>query len=140
MVAYSFQPEFAIPIIGKTKSQTIRKARTGKTRDARTGDELQLFTGLRTKQTKLLGTARCHSAGAVALEFDRDRVVLYAGSSVLHRVAVYVETPEAVDTFARMDGFADWKAMKAFWNRHHPGFVDRFEGVIILWEDFKCAT
>jgi hypothetical protein len=46
MVAYSFAPQFIDTIRSGTKCQTIRPI--GKRRHARTGEPVQLYTGMRT--------------------------------------------------------------------------------------------
>lgn len=127
MVAYSFQTRFAAPILAGTKRQTIRADRR---RHARPGEELQLYTGMRTRQCKLIGRATCRDVRWVALQFDtetaRDAVevdgVSQADLAVLH-------------AFARADGFESWFDLKGFWRLVHG--VSRFEGVLIEWEDFR---
>lgn len=114
------------------KRQTIRAPRgaTAKSRitgrqlygHAQPGDELQLYTGMRTKQCMLIGRARCTDVKPIALHFDDPSI--WIGQ----------EPRLDVDEFARSDGFADgWKDLRAFWARHHPGVTD-FTGVIIYWE------
>ncbi|MFK5597639.1 hypothetical protein ACFZ8E_11600 [Methylobacterium sp. HMF5984] len=55
MVAYSFKARFAAPILAGTKAQTIPAERTGRSRHARPGEQLQLFSGMRTKHCLRLG-------------------------------------------------------------------------------------
>ena len=52
MVAYSFKKQFAYPVEKGYKLQTIRASR--KTRHARPGESIQLYTGMRTKQCRKL--------------------------------------------------------------------------------------
>jgi hypothetical protein len=47
VVAYSFRQQFRPPILAGTKRQTIRADRK---RHARPGEQLQLYTGMRTRQ------------------------------------------------------------------------------------------
>jgi hypothetical protein len=121
MVAYSFAPRFVEPILNGTKAQTIRAP--GKRRHAAPGDALQLYTGMRTKQCKLIRRARCTDVEAIRLRFDRPDVTT---------VGEYISKPAELDRFARCDGFQDYADMRAFWRQKH-GDLDRFEGVLIRW-------
>ncbi len=117
MVAYSFQRRFVVPIRSGIKRQTIRADRK---RHARAGEDLQLYTGMRTKKCELIAYAVCRDVLPVTLVLDRDAVLV----------------PDVafanLDHFAMLDGFADWADLKAFWREHHPG-VDEFTGVLIRW-------
>ncbi len=120
MVAYSFKARFAEPILAGTKLQTIRADRK---RHARPGEELQLYTGMRTKQCKLIRVARCVEVKPVMLAF-----VSASGAAI--RVGDHFQADQ--EAFARADGFTDVADMRAFWAKEHPG-VDTFEGVLIRW-------
>lgn len=121
MVAYSFKARFIAPIQDRTKRQTIRNTRK---RHARVGETLQLYSGMRTKFCKLIGTAKCIGVSDIRLDFDERRVEHASG----HALTTEAET----DAFAQTDGFADWRAMEAFWAKEHPG-VRQFSGVLIVW-------
>lgn len=122
MVAYSFKARFAPPILAGTKRQTIRAERK---RHARPGEQLQLYTGMRTRSCKLIGRAPCLSVTSIRLDFQVRRVEsLDTGTAWT--------TAEETDAFAVSDGFADWNAMAAFWAAEHPG-IDLFSGVMIRW-------
>lgn len=121
MVAYSFKPRFVAPIQAGTKRQTIRADRK---RHARVGEQLQLYTGMRTKQCKLIGRATCVSVDLVLLNFADHGVVRING--------IVLFSDSAMQEFARSDGFSSWADMRAFWQENHPG-ADQFEGVIIGW-------
>lgn len=125
MVAYSFQPRFVEPILAGTKRQTIRADRR---RHARAGEPLQLYTGMRTKQCRLIGRTVCERAAAIAIDL-RARTVAVDG------VLVVVTTGDDPDGFARSDGFADWPDFATFFRLAHPG-ADVFEGVVIRWREF----
>ncbi len=107
MVAYSFKRRFVEPILAGTKRQTIRAERK---RHARPGEELQLYTGMRTKHCKLIARVMCVGIRPITLVLAED----------------------LPDTFAQRDGFASWDAMKEFWRKEHPG-VEEFHGVLIMW-------
>ena len=125
MVAYSFKQRFAAPILAGTKRQTIRADRK---RHARPGEELQHYTGMRTKHCRLIGRAICEALLTILINLEADYVVV--------RRFDHEELFEgaALDEFARDDGFEDWADMKAFWRAEH-GTIDRFEGVLVKWGD-----
>ena len=128
MVAYSFKAQFVDPIRSGAKCQTIRGDRK---RHARAGEELQLYTGMRTRSCRLIGIAICLRVvpikirsftierGTASIEFDDRRLTQLCG----------------IDDFARKDGFADWQEMQKFWQKNHPGVADFF-GVLIEWRAF----
>ena len=134
MVAYSFRPQFVQPILSGAKRQTIRPHRAGRSRHARPGEEVQLYTGMRTRRCTLIGRAMVESVHQVELMFSgpSEGYVLDARFTTADLYKSYV------NTFARADGFKDWRELKAFWAEEHPG-LDRFEGVLIKWRDFKPA-
>lgn len=122
MVAYSFRPRFVDLIASGAKRQTIRADRK---RHALAGEELQLYTGMRTRSCRLIGRAPCVHVGPVQIDLR----------------AAIVETPEhryssetGLDVFARRDGFQDWYDMRRFWLAEHPG-TPIFSGVLIVWGD-----
>lgn len=121
MVAYSFKRRFVDPILAGTKRQTIRADRK---RHALPGEQLQLYTGMRTKQCRLIAKATCIAVDQVLLDFTAYGVVRING--------IVLFSDAKMQEFARSDGFASWSDMRAFWRENHPG-VDRFEGVIIRW-------
>lgn len=129
MVAFSFQKQFAEPIITGTKRQTIRtRAR------AKPGDRLQLYTGMRTKACRKIGDAVCADVSTVEIRLSKDLIIVDGSSWP----APYTYNDVRLDNFARADGFADWAAMKVFFAKHHPG-VEMFEGFLITWRDFTPA-
>lgn len=124
MVAYSFQKRFAVPILAGTKRQTIRGARK---RHARIGEQLQLFTGMRTKQCERIGSARCHDVQPLTLYFLKAGRVCVDGVDYKRHDLFH---------FARADGFKDWDDMRDFWKGAHPG-LDTWDGFLIRWEAFE---
>lgn len=122
MVAYSFKPIFVPKIVDGTKRQTIRAI--GKRRHARPGEEIQCYTGMRTKQCKLIARVMCDDIGAVTLSFERPHEVRFTGK--------FLSGTAMLNHFARCDGFESWASLVAFW-RHEHGTIDQFEGVLITW-------
>jgi hypothetical protein len=130
MVAYSFQKRFVEPILAGTKCQTIRADRR---RHARPDEELQLYTGMRTRQCKLICRAVCEEVLPIVLCFGDGSDEWVSFRSLTFRTSI------ALDHFALRDGFADWSDLKAFWREQHPG-VDRFEGVLISWSPLSIVA
>jgi hypothetical protein len=127
MVAYSFQQRFVTPIRRLTKQQTIRADRK---RHARIGEELQLYTGMRTRQCKLIGRATCMSVTPITLEFGRgngDGKICYDG--------IVFRSRDNLDQFAQLDGFDDWGGLVYFWEVNHPD-MRVFSGIMIRWGGF----
>jgi hypothetical protein len=141
MVAYSFRPQFIAPIqfglgvrptiedraraqIGEWKRQTIRAK--GRRRHARLGDELQLYTGMRTRSCRLIGRAICRSTADITIWVDDD------DRKFVVRVDGKLLGPRQLAAFARSDGFATVSQMALFWLKEHG--VGKFEGIVIRWE------
>lgn len=120
MVAYSFRPQFVEPIRTGAKRHTIRADRK---RHARPGEELQLYTGMRTPNCFLIARATCLTVGAIRLHLA-DGIVDFGGAEI--------SNPYALDLFACRDGFRDFDELRAFWRVTHPG-LDPFSGVIVVW-------
>ena len=122
MVAYSFRPQFVDPILAGLKRQTIRAERK---RHAREGERLQLYTGMRTRRCRLIGTTTCIGATNLRLFLaERRAESLDTGNAWT--------TAEETDAFAAADGFQDWAELKRFWAAEHPGLAT-FSGVMICW-------
>ena len=128
MVAYSFKKRFGPPILAGTKGQTIRADRK---RHARPGQELQLYTGMRTKHCTLLGRSPCLSVMPVRLCFS------VRTASAPFEVGGRILDWSEMEVFARADGFEDIADMARFWWAEHPpnhGDTIAFEGVLIRWQ------
>jgi hypothetical protein len=122
MVAYSFQRQFAEPILAGTKGGTIRADRR---RHARPGEELQLYVGMRTKQCRLVARKTCLAVDPLTINFVAWRVgYVIAGACCLRR-------PAELDAFAVFDGFASFAEMAEFWSKTHGVHV--FRGWHIRW-------
>lgn len=132
MVAYSFKKRFAPPIItglepgplvAGMKRQTIRADRK---RHARPGEELQLYTGMRTTSCKLLGRVPCTSVTPIRLLLGSSPAVEIGGEPI-------ITGAKGLDLFACLDGFGDWADLCAFWAAEHEALTD-FSGQLIRWE------
>ncbi len=115
MVAFNFSPEFADRVAFGEKCQTIRR-----TKRAKPGDTLQLYTGMRTKKCRKLRDAVCTTVCYVAIRPD----YLTVGDVRKH--------PRDIDDFARADGFENYKAMVVWFQKRYnqPFFV----GYLHRWE------
>jgi hypothetical protein len=133
MVAYSFKRRFAPPILMGAKAQTIRAPRTGRSRHARAGEQLQLYIGMRTRHCRRLGAPACTAVVPVRLVFGP------TGPAELFQVNGVPLPPARMDAFAREDGFLSVEEMTAFWWAEHPGegALLTFEGVLIRWQAFS---
>ena len=114
MVAINFSPQFAGPVEGGEKRQTIRrKAR------CKPGDALQLYTGMRTKGCRKLRDAICSEVMPVSITrgtLEVDGCVLMSGTAA---------------AFARADGFRDYDEM---WNWFFGRYKEhKFSGYVIRW-------
>lgn len=127
MVAYSFKAQFVEPIRTRRKQQTIRADRGGRSRHARPGEALQLYTAMRTKHCELIGRAICSAVAPILIRFDQPRLYVYP--------AIVARTDRQLDHFAQLDGFTCWRSMCEFWKAAHGTLAD-FRGTIIYWQDF----
>lgn len=131
MVAYSYQRQFIDPTLSGRKIHTIRAL--GKRRHARSGEALQHYVGMRTKQCRLFARSTCEDAKPIRIEFSErddltDKVTI--GDTVI--------TGQKLTPFAQSDGFAGWLEMRSFWLTTHGLGV--FDGVIIYWKDVEPVT
>lgn len=133
MVAYSFRARFAAPILAGIKAQTIRTERAGRSRHARPGEPLQLFTGMRTKQCRLLGEPSCIGVEGVRIELPaprrRPEITIANDDGMVVRT---ITDPVGLDRFARADGFEDFADLFNFWRANHPD-LRTFQGRLIRW-------
>lgn len=133
MVAYSFQPEFVDPILSGRKCQTIRAV--ARRRHAVQGDSLQLYTGMRTKKCRLIGTAFCASVKPITLYLPDPRRASFDAVKIADMPLR--SSWSKLDRFAKKDGFRDWRELRSFWREHHDN-CERFDGLLITWRAFKA--
>jgi hypothetical protein len=134
MVAYSFAPQFIDAIRSGTKCQTIRPI--GKRRHARTGEPVQLYTGMRTATcSKIFETDPiCTGCHKIAIEIVQAKPT---AQNIAHEITEILIDGQAVDEsdIAWADGFDDVDEM-AQWFGNQYG-VGTFVGVMITWEGPK---
>lgn len=119
MTALNFQGRFANLVAAGTKRQTIRVDRLGR---LAVGRQLQLYTGLRTKNVRKLTTIDPIVVENVYVAIRRDYCTLGGPG--------YPKIDQ--DEFAVLDGFKSYKEMVAWFQSTYkaPTFVGR----CIRWE------
>lgn len=131
MVALNFKEQFADDVEDGRKTRSIR-ARRKDGRDPEPGCDLQLFTGMRTKNCRKLRDAKCTRVRAVTIYYHGLEIEgrkLYCGNAPAYAGGV---DPEHYDSdFARADGFADFQSMCEFFRSTH-GLP--FSGLLIEWQ------
>ena len=119
MVAYNFQPRFAELVSLGTKLHTIRPPR--KSRHARVGEPIQLYTGMRTKQCQKLIDPDPLCTRVIEVLIFRGGLVVAGQRNV---------NLEQLDQFARCDGFESYADL-ADWFDETYGLP--FKGTLIAW-------
>lgn len=127
MPLLGFRPRFGPAILDGVKRQTIRAPRKDARPHAREGDTLHLYTGLRTKNARKLGTATCLGVDEVYMNFQRNAVTVTTDLGVRPILSF-----DALDDFAKADGLEDWADMKATFAALHGDGVE-FRGALIRW-------
>jgi len=115
MPSLSFQSRFAEAVISGQKRQTIRRPRK---QPIRPGDTLYLFSGMRARDCRRLGTVRCTGVARIVLTDD--------GIDVDGKR----QSADARSAMARADGFQTFSDMAAWFK---PRYGLPFEGVLIRW-------
>lgn len=120
MPAYSFKEQFIELIKSGVKAQTIRGKRK---HQAKKGDTLYLYYGMRTKWCTKIGEAVCRRADDITIS---ERGSVFVNGEKLDANGTH--------SLAKNDGFEDFNEMYLFWvkNNSLP-----FHGDIIYWENFK---
>lgn len=143
MPAYSFQRQFAEPILAGTKGGTIRAPHkaapigAGAVRRHRLatagghaypGETLALYTGMRTKQCRLIAKRRCLATAPIELRFGHHLAAVH-----LPDRGLVLCDPVMLDAFAVFDGFERWADLETFWRQTHGDSLSVFTGWHIRW-------
>ena len=124
MPILGFRPQYAALILAGRKDQTIRAPRKF---PIRPGDTLHLYTGMRTKACRKIGTAVCSE-------------VFHLYISHHLRTCGTTErgpfTPQERDALAQRDGFSRWEELRGVLGDMHPG-REGFD--VIRWTNFVPA-
>jgi len=115
MPLLNFQKQFADDVECGKKNQTIRKTRK---RPIKAGDNLYLYTGLRTKKARELKETICKTVEDIIITEDKD--IIISGEPL----------NGGFDHFAQLDGFKDYNDMLSWFNNTH-GLP--FTGQLIRW-------
>lgn len=115
MGLYNFKQQFVPMILDGTKTHTIRAPRKG-SQDV-PGNTMHLYTGLRTKNAKLLGRFECVAVDEITI----DRMLI-----TVDRVVLFIDERDAL---AKRDGFQSFEHMLKFWEGKLP-----FNGHIFHWK------
>ncbi len=128
MGLYNFKPQFVSLILAGKKTHTIRAPRKG-SQDV-PGNTMHLYTGLRTKNAKLLGRFPCIKVESIQISKppmpDSPGLVWIDGSPL---------SEDEVEQLAKRDGFRDFEHMMEFWKGRLP-----FSGFIFHWKFDKKAV
>ena len=124
--------KFIDKILSGEKCQTIRQPRK---LPIKPGDTLNLYTGLRTKDCQLLGTAVCEKIVPIKIEvFDFGHTVFYT-----HKLGIFNPADDYIkNEISKADGFDNYGQMECFFVNTYklkPKDIKDFE--IIAWKDFK---
>lgn len=122
MPAYNFQAQFVPMILAGTKRHTIRRRRKQPTR---VGDILWLFTGLRTKECRLLVGANCTRIEPITIWPFEQRIIANIDFSV--------------NQLAFGDGFGNLAEFFNFFKKtYRKEVLEDFE--IIFWDTTQMIS
>lgn len=124
MPALSFVKELVQKVESGQKVSTIRAERKDGRAPCKLGDELSLYTGMRTKSCRLLKKVIVNSMARVRIHEEGVTVLLPAG----WRNEVYSEA--GLETLAYEEGFDSWANMRDWFDVTH-GLP--FEGTYVYW-------
>lgn len=128
MPALNFKSQFADDVFYGHKRQTVRAPRKDGRAHCKVGDQLKLYTGMRTKACRLLGEATVMRIATVRIE----AVEMFINGRRLPS-AIYDRDCEQTDNeFAEADGFTGFTEMADWFCQVH-GLP--FEGVVIYWDE-----
>ena len=112
--------------------------RARRNREARPGEDLQLYRGMRTKQCELIAVKTCAAVLRIFVCPQNEWIAVAEGypwpgtwpidDKTRANGFSYVD----IEQFARRDGLAEWAEMREFWLREHPDTRQlTFDGVLI---------
>lgn len=138
MTAYGFQAAFADRVESGRKPLTLRRARRPPARHALPGDEVRLWTGLRTKGARLLGVGIATLNAPLLLMptgFTLLDETLAPHPRANRRMLAALLTGDA-NAIARLDGFPDWASAWAWHDANRDEHEHKRTGlvrVLISW-------
>ena len=132
---YNFLKQFADDIESGKKTQTIRKV--GKRNPPSAGDVIKLYTGMRTKNCRLLAEVVCTSVCEIKIKPEFGEVLLRHTDGI--HFAVF-DSQKSLEKFARLDGFKTIDDFFEFFS--DPKNLDEhghFNGHLIDWGNDNAA-
>jgi len=129
MPAYNFQGQFVPMILDGSKVHTIRRRRKHPTK---VGDMLCLYTGMRTKQCKLIVMTECVKVEPIAIIPNEKSLLIpniYNGWDWL--------SVSEINRIAHEDGFENVNDFFDFFKRYREEVLYDFE---IIWWDPRTLT
>jgi hypothetical protein len=127
MPALNFKAEFAAAVEAGDKRQSVRAPRKDGRPHCKPGDVLSLYTGMRTRQCRLLGKARVTRIDRIKIEATCMELNGRPLFSILHDR----NAPMTDNEFAEADGFESFMDMANWFDQVH-GLP--FQGVVIHWD------
>lgn len=111
MIPYGFKQQFAPAVARGRKRLTLRRPRVAPARHADVGEEIGLWTALRTKQARQLGVGIVTLRASLTLsEAGLGRVQGdFAGVPADHIELLETLLAGDADRLARLDGFKSWR-------------------------------
>lgn len=106
----------------KYKRNTIRQIRSN---PIKSGDTLQLYTGMRTKYCRKIGEVSCEACYAIEIQQTNPK-----GLAQVEIESIGFLTQTEIEGLAKMDGFRNWTEMFSFFSTNYPL---PFKGVLITW-------
>jgi hypothetical protein len=129
MPALNFKKQFAEDVEFGNKRQTVRAPRKDGRPHCKSGDTIKLYTGMRTKDCRLLGEATVLRAEPVRIE----ATCMYLNGRPLPSAIISRDQLEITDNeFAQADGFGGFTEMANWFDDTH-GLP--FEGTVIYWDE-----
>lgn len=129
MPALNFKKQFAEDVEFGSKRQTVRAPRKDGRAHCKQGDIVKLYTGMRTKDCRLLGEAKVTRTEPVRIE----ATCMYLGGRPLPSAIYSRDQLEITDNeFAEADGFSGFTEMANWFDAVH-GLP--FEGTVIYWDE-----
>jgi len=126
MPALNFKAQFAEDVEYGHKRQTVRAIRKDGRPHCKVGDTLKLYTGMRTKECRLLATATVTLIATIRIDPTSMKLNGKHVLSTLHSR----DCDQTDNEFAQADGFDNFMDM-ADWFQQVHGLP--FEGVVIYW-------
>ena len=121
---FNFKQRFAPLVESGAKRQTIR----GHRKDGKIpqpGDMAKLYTGLRTRQARLLKTAKVFECFQVHFDLERGQRAIISNGIRLH--------PGEMNSFARLDGFEHATEMLDWFEETYK--ASEFDGFCVRWHE-----